>query len=281
MNYCKNKSIILLLVICSMLSVFNFSGIIAYAASTDTADLTFDVVGTAPANVGDIFQVAMNLSNISSGTFYSADTALYFDPTKLQVLDVDGDSGFSGGVCETNPSVFSSATGTADNAAGLARFAIYILPSAKNPSTHAYYSSTGFPASSIEIVSVRFKVIATGDTQMQLAKSGVAPAFVAGFPDGALAFLGSSADLGTVNYTKVPFVIQPAPVKYGDINGDNIVNLSDAVLCLKAVAGTYTLTDSQKIIADVTGDGVVNLSDAVILLKYVAGTITTFPVQNK
>ncbi len=64
--------------------------------------------------------------------------------------------------------------------------------------------------------------------------------------------------------------------KPGDVNGDTNVNVSDAVLALKAAAKLITLTPEQTKAADVVAGGGVNVADAVKILR-VAAKIDTLP----
>lgn len=68
------------------------------------------------------------------------------------------------------------------------------------------------------------------------------------------------------------------PYTLGDVNGDEIINASDALLVLKFSAKLETLTDTQKLAANVTahstGDDIINASDALMILKYSAKLIT-------
>lgn len=52
---------------------------------------------------------------------------------------------------------------------------------------------------------------------------------------------------------------------FGDVNGDGVVNTSDAVMVLNYYLGK-TKEINQKL-ADVNGDGVVNTSDAVAIIN--------------
>lgn len=67
---------------------------------------------------------------------------------------------------------------------------------------------------------------------------------------------------------------------YGDVNGDQKVNSSDALAVLKGSTGIIKLSSAQKTAADVNGDGNVNSSDALMILKYAVGSIDTFPVEE-
>ncbi len=56
----------------------------------------------------------------------------------------------------------------------------------------------------------------------------------------------------------------------GDVNKDGIINIQDAVILKRRLAGYSNLRLSEKA-SDINGDGVLNIRDAVILLKYCAG----------
>lgn len=60
----------------------------------------------------------------------------------------------------------------------------------------------------------------------------------------------------------------------GEINGDGIIDYSDAVLILQSDSGLTILDELQQKAADVNDDGIVNYSDAVQILRYDAGLIT-------
>ena len=60
------------------------------------------------------------------------------------------------------------------------------------------------------------------------------------------------------------------PMLAGDINGDGLVNLSDAIALLdKVTAGE----DVELFLGDINGDGIVNLSDAIALLDQVTADV--------
>ena len=56
----------------------------------------------------------------------------------------------------------------------------------------------------------------------------------------------------------------------GDVNKDGIINIQDAVILKRRLAGYSDLRLSEKA-SDINGDGILNIRDAVILLKYCAG----------
>lgn len=53
----------------------------------------------------------------------------------------------------------------------------------------------------------------------------------------------------------------------GDVDGNSIVNSSDALLALQCSTGSYTLSGVKKISADVNNDGIINSSDALKILQ--------------
>ncbi|MBQ8575300.1 MAG: leucine-rich repeat protein [Clostridia bacterium] len=59
----------------------------------------------------------------------------------------------------------------------------------------------------------------------------------------------------------------------GDTSGDNMINSTDALLCLQYSVGKITLTDDAFLAADVDGNGKVNSVDALKILQFVVGKI--------
>ena len=59
----------------------------------------------------------------------------------------------------------------------------------------------------------------------------------------------------------------------GDVNGDGVVNISDATEIQKYAVGRMNLTEAQLVSGDVNGDGVVNISDATDIQKYAVGKL--------
>ncbi len=67
------------------------------------------------------------------------------------------------------------------------------------------------------------------------------------------------------------------PGLLGDINGDGVVNTTDARLALQYAVEKITLTGSQLGLGDVDGDGIVNTTDARLILQYAVEKIDKFP----
>ena len=63
----------------------------------------------------------------------------------------------------------------------------------------------------------------------------------------------------------------------GDIDGNGVVNTTDARLALQYAVEKITLTEAQLAAGDVDGDGVVNTTDARLILQYAVEKIDKFP----
>lgn len=68
----------------------------------------------------------------------------------------------------------------------------------------------------------------------------------------------------------------PRGIRYGDVNGDGVIDVRDERLVLRYVDGEITEEDLQLEAADVNGDGVVDRADAVLIGQYITGQITSF-----
>ena len=64
---------------------------------------------------------------------------------------------------------------------------------------------------------------------------------------------------------------------YGDVNLDSRVDITDAVLLNKAVAGAVKLDGQQQKNADCDADGDLSSNDAIVLLKFLVSVITSLP----
>ncbi|MCQ2485306.1 MAG: dockerin type I repeat-containing protein [Clostridia bacterium] len=76
--------------------------------------------------------------------------------------------------------------------------------------------------------------------------------------------------------TKAVLNFKVSSAKKGDVNADNSINSSDALLALQYSVGMKTLTAVQKAAADVNNDGNVNSADALKILQYAVGEIKSF-----
>ena len=62
----------------------------------------------------------------------------------------------------------------------------------------------------------------------------------------------------------------------GDVNGDGVINVKDAVLAMRYIIGLQDLDDKQVKAADVNNDGTVNVQDVSLILKNILGLIDDF-----
>jgi len=65
----------------------------------------------------------------------------------------------------------------------------------------------------------------------------------------------------------------------GDVDGDGVVDLADAVLVINKYVGKPVGTFNEKA-ADVDGDGVIDLADAVKIINYYVGKISSLSRQT-
>lgn len=70
-------------------------------------------------------------------------------------------------------------------------------------------------------------------------------------------------------------------VMYGNVNGDNAIDVSDALLVCQFYLGNVAPTDAQNAAADVNGDGAVDVSDALMICQFYLGNIAEFPAEKK
>lgn len=71
--------------------------------------------------------------------------------------------------------------------------------------------------------------------------------------------------------------VTPSTVFYGDTNCDGRVDITDAVLLNRALAGVVIFNDSQRLNADCMYDGYLNVEDASILLRFLVNQISSIP----
>ena len=107
---------------------------------------------------------------------------------------------------------------------------------------------------------------ATGDVTTETTASGETTTESSGE--------GSAATTTTTADTE-----EPAALLYGDVNLDGRLDITDAVMLNKAVAGAVKLSSNQFQNADCCHDGELGSSDAVALLQFLVHAIETLPVS--
>ena len=66
----------------------------------------------------------------------------------------------------------------------------------------------------------------------------------------------------------------------GDVNGDGLVDTTDAKLVMQLDLGLVSPADLNVEVADVNGDGLVDTTDAKLIMQLDLGLITEFPTEN-
>ncbi len=84
--------------------------------------------------------------------------------------------------------------------------------------------------------------------------------------------------------TIAPPTVVPGPDSFivlGDVDGNEIVNIKDATLVQKYIAGLIIMNKTEKNAGDVDRDGDVTIKDATLLQKYVAETLSETLIGTK
>ena len=89
-----------------------------------------------------------------------------------------------------------------------------------------------------------------------------------------------SADVNNAVGNVLPVSVQSGTVsvvitrRRGDVNGDNLVNIADATLALRAAVGLMFPTQEQASAIDVNSDGRTTMSDVTLILRAAVGMIS-------
>lgn len=92
-------------------------------------------------------------------------------------------------------------------------------------------------------------------------------------------YAGSTAEQYAAD-NAIPFVTLAETPVYGDVNLDGRVDITDAVLINKAIAGAVELSANQRHNSDVYADGELTTSDATTLLQFLVSMIKILPVTE-
>ena len=84
-------------------------------------------------------------------------------------------------------------------------------------------------------------------------------------------YTGYTAAEGTVTFESA--------FKYGDVDGDGEVTVTDALMVLQHSVGKIVLADNFAKAADVDGTEGVSVTDALAVLQYAVGKITVLPIK--
>jgi C1A family cysteine protease len=199
----------------------------------------------------------------------------YFEGSQVTVpIDIN-----MSGVAPPNEKL-GSYTGTLDWNKDLLRYVSYTGGTTSgwsNPTVNASGTSTGHlgfahanasgTTGTVNIINVTFDVIGT------TGQSGIVDlGFSAMAAAGTFVNLKPFLTVQDCNYT-----IYPAGI-LGDVNGDDNVNSTDALIILSCDVGINVSQFCPMNCGDVNGDGLVNSTDALIILSYDVGIPVPFPV---
>lgn len=87
-----------------------------------------------------------------------------------------------------------------------------------------------------------------------------------------------TASSGTIATTKATADVGSR--LYGDVNLDGAVDIADAVLLNKAIAGAVMLNDQSRLNSDCHADDTLETNDSIALLQFLVHTINTLPVTD-
>jgi hypothetical protein len=87
----------------------------------------------------------------------------------------------------------------------------------------------------------------------------------------------ADSNIATVSLT----VTSPPASALGGVNGDGVVNSTDALIILSADVGINTSQFCPMNCGDVNGDGFVNSTDALVILSYDVGKTVPYPVGQQ
>ena len=62
----------------------------------------------------------------------------------------------------------------------------------------------------------------------------------------------------------------------GDVDGNGVIDTTDALLALRHALGIINLSPAERQRADVDGNGVIDTTDALLILRYALGIINAF-----
>lgn len=105
----------------------------------------------------------------------------------------------------------------------------------------------------------------------------------------SISFTYDEDDVYNIRETNVDFMIVNGSInvnsdkpdyKYGDLNGNGVIDITDATYVQQIAAEVFKPTNTQKICGDVNGSGTIEITDATLIQMYVAEMINIFPVEK-
>ena len=68
---------------------------------------------------------------------------------------------------------------------------------------------------------------------------------------------------------------------YGDLDGNDEIDVQDAIVVLRGIVGLISFTAEQEVFGDVNLQDGVNVQDAILILRYIVDLIDDFPLVDK
>ncbi len=69
--------------------------------------------------------------------------------------------------------------------------------------------------------------------------------------------------------------------KMGDINGDGVINSSDALFVFQVINGKVSISASEKLKFDMDGNGILNANDAALIMNAFSGQSSPLTQSNE
>lgn len=223
--------------------------LLTMACTVSAQEAVTVTVGAVSGEVGDVVEVPVSISEghyMVNGRFF-----LTYDPTVLELQEVSDDP--------DNPYFNDINTAIIDESF---MWAVRAPEAGRFNAVFATSSKIGNAAGGV-IFTLTFQLLKEGTGEITLTVPELRTNRTGGDDtDAAL-----TVENGAVEVT--PF--DPTPAVKGDVNGDGVVTLPDAVRLFYAVNNMLQLTAKQTANADVTDDGDVDLTDAARVFYYVSG----------
>ncbi len=135
-----------------------------------------------------------------------------------------------------------------------------------------------------ETTNVSEETTATSDTTTISEETTITEEMTTASEETTVSFEAVTSTTSTIaaeEITTTTTSLEEERVLYGDVNRDGRVDIIDAVMLNRALAGVVTLTDSSIRNADCYADGALSASDAGTLLQFLVNIIQSLPVTDE
>lgn len=193
-------------------------------------------------------------SEMDPGGLGAYEFDLVYDPAYLEVQAVSdaGELGINGRtVVELQPDI--------DNVSGRTVFGAYTYSDDDPPPDG--------PMGTVRLATVELTALQVAEAALSLENVVLADTQGMGWP----------GDGGSLNLQGGTVTIEEAGI-LGDVNGDGVVNSTDALIILSCAVGYDTAQFCPMDCGDVNNDGMINSTDSLIIVSYAVGYEVPFPV---